>query len=345
MQEYKSRISKNIQIQQSENIQTNFIGNFKKQASNVGTVVKILLNDLGKKIPNYDSRTHNDKSFLNTNIVIVISIIISFILAIFAFLANIGIIGFLKTSDFVIFIILVAIGPFSFYEYAKLRRINKIEKYLPNFIRDLAENSKSGMPLHMAIRTAARGKYGELTKEIKKMSTQISWGVSTEDALKKFAVRVNTPLIERSVSLIIEAGNAGGNVADVLTIASNDIQDLQILKEKRKIEMSTYTSIIYISFFVFLAVVLVLTSTLMPKMVDANKMVPEDGELISDVLINSGSTNGIISELHFIFLCAAIVQGFGDGLAAGVISDGKLITGLRHSFIMVFIGFIFLRLI
>ena len=324
--------------------QSDFVDMFKKQAANIGTVLKILLKDLGDKIPNNNKNNdHNNKEYLNTNIVIVISIIFGCIFGFFAFLAKIGIIGFLNASDFFVLIILSAIGPYSFFEYSKVRRINKIEKHLPEFLRDLAENGKSGMPLHMAIRTAARGKYGELTKEIKKMSTQISWGASTQEVLIKFSERVKTPLVERSVALIIEASNSGGGVADVLTIASNDIRELQILKEKRKIEMSTYTSIIYISFFVFLSVVLVLTTTLMPKMADANRAVPTDGNLVSGVTVNTAST-GILSELQFIFLCAAVVQGIGDGLAAGVICDGKFVTGLRHSFIMVLIGFVILRI-
>lgn len=328
-----------IVLQSRENKQSDFVEIFKKQATKIGTVFKLLLKrDI---FSNSDENTKKNKMCLNTNIVIIFSIVLSFIFGVFAFLAKIGSIGFLRASDFVVFIILTIIGPYSFYEYARYRKINKIEKHLPDFLRDLAENGKSGMPLHMAIRTASRGKYGELTKEIKKMSAQISWGASTEEALKKFAKRVNTPLVERCVALIIEASNSGGSVADVLTIASNDIKELQLLKEKRKIEMSTYKSIIYISFFVFLTVVLVLTTVLMPKMADANRGISEQN-ITSDVPINSSRTD--LSELQFIFLCAAIVQALGDGLAAGVICDGKFVTGMRHSFIMLVTGFILIRL-
>jgi hypothetical protein len=34
------------------------------------------------------------------------------------------------------------------------------------------------------------------------------------------------------------------------------------------------------------------------------------------------------------------IHAFGDGILAGVLQDGKVANGLRHSFIMLLIGFL-----
>lgn len=322
-----------------------------KKTTNIGTVLTVLFEKIrtchvgvifDNKLKN--KKKSNKKLVLNTNVILVFSIGLSSFFAFLGFLSMNDKIGIGNPSDFVIFMILSLVGPYSFYEYARLKRIDKLEKHLPNLLRDLAENGKSGMPLHRAIRTASHGKYGNLSPEIKRMAIQISWGASSTTALKDFARRVNTPLVNRSVNLIIEASNTGGNVADILTASANDTRKVQIMKEQRQIEMSTYTSVVYIAFFVFLAVVLVLTKSLIPAMEEAQSTEQESpSQEVSTGNIGIGGSALDVEKIKFIYLSAAIVQGLGDGLAAGVISDGRIVTGLRHSFIMVLIGFLLLR--
>lgn len=325
-------------------LQKNYAHFLKKGTREISTVLNFLFRELSEKIMS----TKESKYGLNAGRKIVIAFSINLV-CVFSFLAVLSISGrieFGKLSDFIILIILSIIGPFSFYEYARLKKIDKLEKHLPDFLRDLAENGRSGMPLHTAIRTASHGKYGLLTPEIKRMAIQISWGASSSTALKGFAKRVNTPLVNRCVNLIIEASNAGGNVGDVLSASARDTSEIQLLQEQRKIEMSTYTAVVYISFFVFLSVVLVLSTSLIPSMEKAQESGGQ-GAVTEEVGAGNIKMGGAfdVEKIKFFYLSAAVVQGLGDGLAAGVINDGRIVTGLRHSFIMVFIGFILLRLL
>lgn len=324
------------------NREKNYFRLIKNRVQEIGTVLSFLLKNLRDKF--LSSNNLKDKKILGRNIVIAISITSASIFALLIISSINGSFRFGKTTDFLILIILSLIGPYSFYEYARLKRIDRLEKHLPDFLRDLAENGKSGMPLHTAIRTASHGKYGNLTPEIKRMAIQISWGASSNKALKDFSKRVNTPLVNRCVNLIIEASNSGGNIADVLIASAEDTRKVQLMHEQRKIEMSTYTSVVYIAFFVFLAVVLVLTKSLIPAMAEA-----QGGQEINRNEVVAGNIgvggNLDVEKIKFIYLSAAVVQAMGDGIAAGVISDGRLVTGMRHSFIMVLLGFLLLRII
>ena len=162
-------------------------------------------------------------------------------------------------------------GPYGFVTTAKLRRIQKIEDRLPDFLRDVAEAGRFGMTLPDAIIVASRGRYGLLTEEIKKMASQLEWGVPVATALQLFEERVPTPLVQRVVSIITRANEAGGNVADVLTMVAHDTREVQLGNEAREISMLTYVTVIYISFYVFLVTIYIMAAVFLPQMVTAGQ--------------------------------------------------------------------------
>ena len=247
--------------------------------------------------------------------------------------------------DYIIFAMLSFFGPYGFYTAAKEKHTREIETRLPDFLRDVAEAGRFGMTLADAIVVASSGRYGRLTPEIKKMAAQIEWGVPASEAVQLFADRVKTPLVTRMASIIRKANDAGGNVADVLSMVSRDAKETILTQEERNVTMSTYVMVVYISFFVFIATILILQSQFLPKMEEAGMTVNEQAE--EQGLTSIPGVNiqvSIIPEVGFIFLLAVLVHAAGDGLLAGVIQRGSLPIGMRHSFIMLIAGFIMLRL-
>src|SRR4029077_3435002 len=105
--------------------------------------------------------------------------------------------GINPALDFFVLGLTALIGPYGVVMSAKLRRIQKIEERLPDFLRDVAEAGRVGMTLPDAIVVASRGRYGLLTEEIKKMASQLEWGVPVATALQLFEERVPTPLVKR----------------------------------------------------------------------------------------------------------------------------------------------------
>src|SRR2546425_5020335 len=161
-------------------------------------------------------------------------------------------------------------GPYGFYFSRKQRNIKQIERRLPEFLRDVAEAGRFGMTLAEAIVVASSGRYGKLTPEIKKMAAQISWGVPATEALRLLSDRVKTPMVGRIVSIIVKSSDAGGDVADVLAMVSHDAKETQLTEDERKIVMSTYIAVIYISFFVFLVTIWILNVTFLPKIQESS---------------------------------------------------------------------------
>ena len=247
--------------------------------------------------------------------------------------------GFL---DWIVLALAVMTGPYGIYASMQVRKIALIEERVPDFLRDVAEAGRFGMTLAQAILIASSGKYGKLTPEIRRMSAQIDWGVPATEAIRMFSERMNSALITRISNIIIKASDAGGNVSDVLNMVAHDARERILDRKERTIAMSTYMVVIYISFAVFLATIFILEATFIPEIKKAGTQLQNAG---------GGLTTSGISQVNVLaigpvtlaFYIAVIVHATGDGIMAGVIQDGKITNGMRHSAIMLVIGLVFMH--
>ena len=231
------------------------------------------------------------------------------------------------------------IGPYGFYLAKKHREIKLIERRLPDFLRDVAEAGRFGMTLAEAIVVSSSGRYGKLTPEIKKMAAQINWGVPATEALRLFSNRVQTPMVQRVVAIIVKSSDAGGDVADVLTMVSHDTKETQLTEDERRIAMSTYIAVIYISFMVFLVTIWILNVTFLPKMLEASGALTSGNQSLVSASPLASNLPEVVFNIKIAFFISLIVHAVGDGILAGVLDTGKIPNGMRHSFIMLMIAF------
>ncbi|WP_094228230.1 type II secretion system F family protein [Methanolobus psychrotolerans] len=237
-------------------------------------------------------------------------------------------------DDVIIFTVLISITPPAITFHKKYKRTDTIEEYLPTFLRDISEMSRAGLTLPRAVNTVAKGEYGALTKEVQSMDASMSWGVSFEDSLQHFAKRISTPIIIRSVSLINQASKAGGRVSSVLEAAARDAREVKLLEQERRGNMMVYVVITYMSFFVFIFVIAMLTSTFVPTMAEAGKAAAAAGA--GSQFIGSFDP----AEYTRLMLHASVIQGFMSGLVAGQMGESSMFQGLKHSIILTLIAWI-----
>ncbi len=236
-------------------------------------------------------------------------------------------------------------GPWAFYASSKAKNIEAIERRIPDFLRDVAEAGRFGMTLADAIVVASSGRYGKLTPEIKKMAAQIEWGITATEALRLFADRMNTALVNRVVAIVIKSSDAGGSVADVLTMVAHDTKEEQLSQQEREITMSTYLAVIYIAYFVFLVTIIILNATFLPKIRIAGMAVARSAEAAGLGSANVGGMSldvSAIPNIEVAFFLASMIHAVGDGVMAGVLQNGRISDGLKHSFILIFLGILIL---
>lgn len=232
---------------------------------------------------------------------------------------------------------LVMVYPAAIYYDRQVKRIDAIEDKFPDFLRDLAEYWKGGLSMTLAVRTLANSEYGALNNDIKKMSDQLSWGIAFSDVLFMFADRVGTPLVKRAVSLISEANKAGGRISDILVTAANDSREIQFLKGERERAIGSYIAVIWVSFMVFLGVIVVLSKVFIPAIASSGS---SGGSDIGNMQINA------VDPLFFlvVFFYGVSAQALGNGAMAGIMATGRLSSGMKHAGMMLIIAMLIFNL-
>ena len=240
--------------------------------------------------------------------------------------------------DYIIFGIVALLLPYGIYGYRRDQIRARVEEKFPDFLRDLAEYWKGGLSMTVAIQTLAKGEYGNLNDEVNKMASQISWGVSFGEVLEMFTERVTSPIVTRAVRMVDEANRAGGRISDILLAASYDAKEIKALETERRQEVGSYVTVIYASFFVYLGIILVLASTFIPAIVDSSATTGGGSMSIGNLTIREMNEVWIST----MFLYSLMVQGIGNGLAAGFMSTGRLYSAFsRASFLLLLGWFIF----
>jgi len=241
-------------------------------------------------------------------------------------------------TDWFLVALLGAVGPLGFFYSRDLKKIESIDEKFPDFLRDLAESARAGMTLPRAMVSASRGSYGELTADIRQMAAQVEWGVDFTETLARYGKKTQSSLIKRVVSLIIEARHAGGNVVDVLTAASDDAREIRQIITMRNNQMQSYSIVIYITFFVFIAVVLILKGQFIPAFAAAVDAAG-GGVQVGGLRFKQFDPE----DFNTIFFHAAIIQALGGGLVGGVLTRGHAVAGMRSIVVMISIAWIAFR--
>ncbi len=215
------------------------------------------------------------------------------------------------------------------YLYYDYIRVKNTEKMFPQFLRDLADTQRSGLPLPKALADLSRLNYGELTPHVKKLSVWVSWGIPFDEAFVKFAESTRSNFIKYVVLLIVEAYRSGGKTADILDMVAEDATRLYSMREERSSAFSGFVGTIYVIFLIFLGLSYIVINNLLPE-------IPTGGALLG------GSTKGLDeSRVRSLFLHLTLLEAIFAGLMAGLAGEGSLSAGIRHAILLSVIGLSF----
>jgi flagellar protein FlaJ len=160
--------------------------------------------------------------------------------------------------------------------------------------------------------------------------------VGGETALARFDQRVRSAPITRAVTLITNALRASGDVGPVLRIAADEANSARRLARERRQEMLTYSVVIYISFFVFLAIVVSLNVYFVPSVPTADQFGGQVGGQLGSI---GELTEAERDQYELLFFHAALVQAVCSGIVAGQMGENSVYAGAKHATAMLFVGY------
>lgn len=288
----------------------------------------------------------------NERRIILISSGISIAIILIGFVAqNAGVIG----NGIILAVFLIAV-PLVIFKYQRFKALKESEEKFPIFLRDVVEAIRSGMPFHLAIVASSKLEYGRLSKEIKKMSNQITWGMPVIKVLDQFTARVkdSTRLFD-SLQTIRESYMTGGDVVATLDSVADNLTFLDEAEKEKKATLNQYVVLMYAIAFIFVGIVAGINKLLLPIFQIAST--PGGAQVLglsnpcsstagfetsicsfygipAKYLFLIPDVNGIAAYYTSIFFFMSLIVAISSGLVAGEISDGSMVAGVKHSVIM-----------
>lgn len=217
-------------------------------------------------------------------------------------------------------------------------RTRRVEGILPDFLLMVAAHMHAGLTPFAAFQSAARPEFGPLEKEVRRIVAYSMGSESFTDAISALTRNIDSPIMRRTIAFFENGLRSGGKLANLLETAAEEIRDLEEIRRESVLNTRTYTI-----FLVFILVgglpVLLAISTeflgIFSKMqanISADSISAAGSMLAPTLNLSAEFVNqmGIV----IIVLTSTLVSVF-----IGVISEGKVLFGLKYMPILAIMSF------
>ena len=220
------------------------------------------------------------------------------------------------TTEVLICVIIIAASlPLMTAYEIRRRYVTKVEKQLPEFLREIADMRDIGMTLQGAISMISGNKTGVLSSEIKIVTKELSYGAHLSNALVRMEERIGLVSVKRAISLLVKASEVTDYVREILTIAISDLEHYIKMKSKRLNVSFVYLAVIYLSYGIYLYSAYQMNVAFISSF--------SSFDITFDLTSNKTDMFNI-----------GIILAFFSGIMAGQMSSNSVLCGLKHSIIM-----------
>jgi flagellar protein FlaJ len=245
-------------------------------------------------------------------------------------------------DDVLIQAFLLVVGSFAVFWEVYSRRVRRMERALPELLGRLASLNQAGMSVVESIERVRESDLGLLSVEVDRVWRDLEYGATVDDALRRFGLRVRTTATTRVVTLLTNALRASGNVAPVLRIAAEQAEAELKLRRRRRQQMFTYLVVIYISFLVFLVIIVAVQEVLVPSLpTDVPVPSADDTRRLG---VNAGQFARFAevdkAAYTLVFFHTALIQAVLSGFVAGQLGEGSLKDGAKHATVMLGVAYV-----
>jgi len=213
--------------------------------------------------------------------------------------------------------------------YIKLAKVrNSMEQGVTNFLRDLTEVRKTGLSPEKCIESLSKRDYGSFTKELRKISSEISWGIPIKKVMMDFLHRTRSWMVQIVMFLLVETIDVGGGTIAMIESLARFNNLTQEVEKEKKMNVRPYV------FMPYLASILLVATTIMMMGLTTGITVPG---------VNSAPQDN--SLMQVVFISSVIFNSYLIGIVAGKISEESVGAGFKHAAILVLISIIAAKLI
>jgi flagellar protein FlaJ len=206
-------------------------------------------------------------------------------------------------------------------------RLNKrktgMEQGVASFLRDLTEVRKTGLSPEKCIESLSNRDYGVFSKELRKISSEISWGVPLKRVIMDFLSRTKSWMTQIVMFLLVETIDVGGGTIAMIESLARFNNLTQEVEKEKKMQVRPYIMMPY------LASILLVATTVMMLGFTTGGVIPQ---------AFAGSAPKDNSAIKLIFMTSVVFHSYLIGIVAGKISEESIAAGFKHATILVVIA-------
>jgi flagellar protein FlaJ len=201
---------------------------------------------------------------------------------------------------------------------------NSMERGISSFLRDLTEVRKTGLSPEKCIESLSTRDYGAFTKELRKISSEISWGIPVKKVIMEFLKRTKSWMTQIVMFLLVEAIDVGGGTIAMIESLSRFNTLTQDVEKEKKMAVRPYIMMPY-----FAAIMLVATTIMMISFTSGTLTIAAPGQTTQPKDLTLMITT---------FVTGAIFHSYLIGVVAGKISEESVAAGFKHAAILVILA-------
>lgn len=205
-------------------------------------------------------------------------------------------------------------------QYHRIAKSNYSAEYsIPSFIRDVTESHKIGLsPEKSIVHATKRKDYGEFSKFVELIRSQIEWGVPLRKTFENLSRQVRSWFVKVNFAMMIETIEIGGNSTQSLEILAEYSEKERELQINRRALLKPYIVLSFIWSVLIAATttIVALTTSLMTTVVSTS--------------LSSVAYIAIAGQMDT-FSTGIVLQCWISGFFIGKISEGNFGAGFKYS--------------
>jgi len=238
--------------------------------------------------------------------------------------------SFVDLPTAIMLCLFIATAPAAVVHSRLSRKRNSLEQGINSFLRDLTEVRKTGLSPEKCIESLSSRDYGAFSTELRKISSEISWGIPVRKVIMDFVKRTRSWMSQIIMFLLVETIDVGGGtIAMIESLARFNNLTQEVDREKR-MSVRPYIMMPY-----FAALLLVATTTMMIGFTSGTLGVSAE----------TAAKQASLGPMVITFTTSCIFHSYLIGIVAGKISEESIAAGFKHASILVVIALLAAKIV
>ena len=230
----------------------------------------------------------------------------------------------------------IAFLTYAILTFKRYQRTKKLESVLADYLQLVSANLSAGMQIDQSLWYAIRDRFEIISEEMELVAKKTMSGSDLKEALVEFTEQYDSELLKRSMILLIEGMEAGGEIAGLVNNIAWNVRETQLLNKEIKADIVTYSIFVGFASLVAAPILFALSFRINILMNSILSKIDLSGAASSGASISGGITLSNIgggltpSEFKNFAFISIIGTALISAMLISVIREGSIKAGFKY---------------